>query len=361
MAYLGPSLRREKLKERPVRRTGVALFASLAANVLLLWVLAAAGAFRLGGKVDSTRVALAPVSASQWEANRKLAAPGPVAPPPADDRASGRVVELSPEQQAAEKPPPDARFLSDRNTRVEKETVSKHAGNYPRLAPRPEPGADRPDRASAGAAQPKREKGAETGRKGEGTGDRVAVARPGRDLRLPELGERGTGGRARGGAGDADLSLSSEALARIAGGPSMDGVGEGLEEGEATLLRSREFKYATFMNRMRQEIGQQWYPRVRDAQRERDPDGSLFFYRERTVVLGLTLDTDGNVKDLSVLESSSVEFFDRVAVSSVRAAQPFPNPPLGMFHSESQVRIPFSFTMYPGSGRAALFWRAPAQ
>ena len=141
----------------------------------------------------------------------------------------------------------------------------------------------------------------------------------------------------------------------------MDGVGEGLEEGEATWLRSREFKYATFMNRMRQEIGQQWYPRVRDAQRDRDPDGSLFFYKERTVVLGLTLDTDGNVKDLSVLESSSVEFFDRVAVSSVRAAQPFPNPPLGMFHSESQVRIPFSFTMYPGSGRAALFWRAPAQ
>ena len=206
MAYLGPSLRREKLKERPVHRTGVALLASLAANALLLWALAAAGAFRLAGaKVDSTRVALAPVSASQWEANRKLAAPAPVAPPPADDRASGRVVELSPEQQAAEKPPPDARFLSDRNTRVEKETVSRHAGNYPRVAARPEPGADRPP---ASPAQPKREKGAETARQGEGTGDRVAVARPGRDLRLPELGERGTGGRPRGGArggGGADL------------------------------------------------------------------------------------------------------------------------------------------------------------
>jgi TonB family protein len=110
---------------------------------------------------------------------------------------------------------------------------------------------------------------------------------------------------------------------------------------------------------MRNEIGQQWIPRVRDAQRERDPDGALFFYKERTVVLGLTLDTDGNIRDLSVLQSSSVDFFDRVAVASVRAAQPFPNPPPGMFRSEPEVRIPFSFTMYPGNGRAALFWRAP--
>jgi hypothetical protein len=66
----------------------------------------------------------------------------------------------------------------------------------------------------------------------------------------------------------------------------MDGVGEGLEQGDATWLQSREFKYATFMNRMRREIGQQWIPRVRDAQHQRDPDGSLFFYKERTVVLG---------------------------------------------------------------------------
>jgi TonB family protein len=139
----------------------------------------------------------------------------------------------------------------------------------------------------------------------------------------------------------------------------MDGVGVGLEQGDATWLQAREFKYATFMNRMRNEIGQQWIPRVRDAQRQRDPDGSLFFYKERTVVLGLTLDTNGNVRDLSVLQSSSVDFFDRVAVSSVQAAQPFPNPPAGMFHSEHEVRIPFSFTMYPGDGHAALFWRAP--
>jgi TonB family protein len=357
MGYLGPSLRREKRKERPARRAGAALVASFALNAALLWALAVSGAFRLEPAKDSARVALARIDSARWEANRA------VAPPEAararEDEPTGRVVELSPEQKASETPPDSARFLSDRNTRVEKQTVSRHAGNHPRVAPRPEPGSDEAPK-SGGEGRASRSERGSPGREGA-RGERVATARPSGELRLPELGEGGDGARADGDrGGEADLSLSSETLRRIAGGPSMDGVGEGLEVGEETWLESREFKYATFMNRMRREIGQQWIPRVRDAQRERDPDGSLFFYKERTVVLGLTLDTDGNVRDLSVLESSSVEFFDRVAVTSVRAAQPFPNPPQGMFRSEPAVRIPFSFTMYPGDGRAALFWRPPA-
>lgn len=144
MSYLGPSLRREKLKERPVRRTGVALLASLAANALLLWALAAAGAFRLAGtKVDSTRVALAPLSASQWEANRKLAAPPPVPrQPPREEPTSGEVVRLppqqTPEKPAEQKTTSKPRFLAERDQQVERETVSRFAGDYPQLAPRPQ-------------------------------------------------------------------------------------------------------------------------------------------------------------------------------------------------------------------------------
>ena len=372
MAYLGPSLRREKRSERPLRRAIVAAVASIALNALLLRALAVAGAFHLAGPADRTRVALAPLSASQWEANRALARPpgaAPVAPkqqPPPEERLDGRVVELNPNQKASETPPPSAKFLSDRNTRVERETVSKYAGNYPRVAPKPEAGAE-------GKVQPlpqpkpPAQRDVAPGAKGPGApgregapGDRVALARPGGALRLPDLGEGGQRGQ-RGESSNADLSVSPEALARIAGGPSMDGTHEGLPEGEETWLQAREFKYATFMNRMKSEIAHQWYPRVRDAQRQRDPDGSLFFYKERTVVLDLVLDVSGNLKDLSVHQSSNVDFFDRLAVSSVRAAQPFPNPPRGMFHEDGQVRIPFAFTLYPGNSRGSLFWRAPGE
>jgi len=367
MAHLGPSLRREKRTERPLRRAAAAGIASVALNAILLWALVVAGAFRLPATaVDRTRVALAPLSSAQWDSNRavagspRAAAPSPPAPMP-EERASGRIIELSPDQKASEKPPADAKFLSDRNTRVEKETVSRSAGNYPRVAPRPEAGAEGKTAAVPGAKRDVPRGGEDAGAPGrEGApGDRLALARPQGALRMPELGEGGERGR-RGKAGP-DLSVSPDALARIAGGPSMDGVGEGLAEGDETWLQSREFKYATFMNRMRREIGQQWYPRVRDAQRQRDPDGSVFFYRERTVVIGLTMDTDGNVKDLSVMQSSNLDFFDRIAVSSVQAAQPFPNPPRGMFHGDGGVRIPFSFTMFPGDRRGMVFWRPPSE
>jgi TonB family protein len=375
MAYLGPSLKREKRKERPVRRTLLAALASLALNVVLLEVLGASGAFSFKAPPEKTRVTMAPLSASQWESNRAVggARPPPAVappraqpPPPQNDRMDGQVVELSPDQKAADKPPPNARFLSDRNAKTEKETVSRFAGNYPRLAPRPEAGAQGKAQPAPPPPKPPAQRDVQPGGKDAGApgregapGDRVALAKPGGALRLPELGEGGQRGR-RGEAGP-DLTVSREAMARIAGGPNMDGVREGLPEGDETSLNAREFKYATFMNRMRSVIGQQWYPRVRDAYQARDPDGRLYFYKERTVVLGLTIDTDGKVKDLQVLESSNIEFFDRVAMSSVQAAQPFPNPPRGMFHEDQQVRIPFRFTMFPGDRHGLLFWRPPAE
>jgi TonB family protein len=377
MGYLGPSLRRAKRVERPVRRITLAVAGSLALNAAIFLVLVALGAFQIPAPAHQTPVALAPLSASQWDANRAVARPPgvPVPPaakppaPPPEEKSEGRIVELNPNQKASEKPPPNAKHLSDRNTQVDRETVSRFAGNHARVAPKPEAGSDGKAQAQAQAQQKPRPApdvkpgGKDAGAAGkEGApGDRVAsLVKPDgtRALRAPELGEGGERGRP----GQApDLSVSPEAMARIAGGPNMDGAHEGLPEGDETWLNAREFKYATFMNRMRAGIASHWYPAVRDATKQRDPDGSVFFYRERTVVLALVLDTSGNVKDLSVKQSSNVPFFDSIAMNSVKAASPFPNPPSGMFHGEEQVSIPFSFTMFPGDHRGLLFWKPPSE
>jgi TonB family protein len=379
MGYLGPSLRRAKRIERPLRRVALAVLASLALNAAIFLVLIALGAFQVPAPAQQTRVALAPLSSSQWEANRAVAKGAPPPPPtaaqpaqpprpPPDEHLNGKVVELNPNQKAAEKPPPNTRNLSDRNSQVDRETVSRFAGNYARVAPKPEEGQEGKATAPKPPPKPKsapdvKPGGTDEGKAGkEGApGERVAIANPGegtRSLREPHLGENGQEGRP--GAAP-DLSVPPEALARIAGGPNMDGAHEGLPEGDETWLNAREFKYATFMNRMRSDIAKQWYPMVRDATKQRDPDGSVYFYRERTVVLSLVLDTSGNVKDMAVKQSSNVEFFDRIAMTSVRNAQPFPNPPSGMFHGDEQVTIPFSFTMFPGDHRGLLFWRPPSE
>jgi TonB family protein len=64
-----------------------------------------------------------------------------------------------------------------------------------------------------------------------------------------------------------------------------------------------------------------------------------------------TLDASGNVREVSVLRSSNVEFYDEVAVASIRQAQPFQPPPPSMF-SDGQVRLAFTFTLYPPDRRS---------
>jgi len=357
MPLLGPTLRRGKATPRPRLRALVALLASLALNALLLALLAASGTFRLERSARAP-VALAPLSASEWNANRAIRERE--VPPRAP---SGKVVELPPEQPASDEPPSDAKFLSDRNTRVERETVSRRAGNFPRPAPRPEPadatrghGGARGE-AAAGATERRRGRAASPEERGRRKDAPALAPDPSGELALRREGPPARSGGAKPGP---VLSLDEAALARIAGGPSMDGFRE-VEEGDETWLESREFRFATYLNQMRREIGEEWYPRVRDAVRGRDPEGESFFYRERTVVLGIAVAPSGDVKGLSVLESSKIPFVDEIAIASVREAQPFPNPPRAMFEEGAEVRVPFAFTIYPAEGRGAVRWRAPSQ
>jgi TonB family protein len=353
MAYLGPSLRRTVVRERPARRLALALALSLALNALVGWMLVLAGAFRIPTPPAQSRVALAPIGAKDWAANRAIrgddAPPRPSRAP--DETAKGPVVALPPRDEAAppEDEPRDARHSAERNQNVEKETVSRDAGNYPKLAAKPQVAL--PGRKAAGESGER--ESAKPGAKGD-RGDRLALAPAPFGERTP--GEGGEGGRRARGKLAPDLSLGEETAAKVLAGPNMDGYREGLEEGEETHLNTSTFKFATYVNQMRDEIGQEWVPRVRAAARARDPDASMFFYRDRTVALGITLDSDGRVKDLSVLETSNVDFFDRVALDSVQAAQPFPNPPRALFGEGGEARLAFTFTLYSGDSRPRLRW-----
>jgi TonB family protein len=351
-----------------------ALALSLAVNGLLLWLAILTGAFEIGKGVRIVSpVALAPLSASDWERNRAappprpppVARPPPQAPPPSER--PGQVVELPPETPGARNErPADARFLAERNQTVEKETVSKyargHAGNVllqPQQgspgapAPTPKQPAPGPKVASAqrpkGAPDPGGQPSSEWRLQKQGAADGVEGL-------AARLGPRGGGGPP--GPEQLDLSVTPETIARIGGAPNMDGYGE-VQEGEITSLNTREFKYATYMNQIRRRIGEAWYPKVDEVVRARDPEGKSFFYKQRAVTLSVILDTSGRVSDIQVTRSSNIDFFDRLAISSVKQAQPFLNPPPGLFDPDGYARIPFGFILYPSEHGGTTFWRPP--
>lgn len=139
-----------------------------------------------------------------------------------------------------------------------------------------------------------------------------------------------------------NLIPSIGVMARIAGAPMNDHV-EGVDEGDGTFLNTREFKYASFFNRMKRGVAQHWNPQA--EYRRRDPSNNIYGVRTRTTVLEVTLKSDGSLEDVSVKQSSGLDFLDNVAVSAFRLAQPFPNPPKGMMNDDGRVVFGFGFTL----------------
>lgn len=301
--------------------------------------------------------------------------------PEKNNELDGQVVDIPP--MADDTPPEDSRLLSENNTRVERETISRHR-QPPQNAVTREPtktaeaglDAERdPEAIDIGAPEKKREKKeAKQANKNtlelpersakdllalkldssgrfrnqddreplSGSGERLRLSLNGDDVDKDQQAQDGAEARAPKRAEKNNLVPSIGFLARIAGAPMNDHV-EGIDEGEGTFLNTREFKYASFFNRMKRGIAQHWHPQA--EYRRRDPSGNIYGARARTTVLEVTLDAEGTLQDISVTRSSGLDFLDAVAVSAMRSAQPFPNPPRGMLNDDSQIVFDFGFTL----------------
>ncbi len=167
---------------------------------------------------------------------------------------------------------------------------------------------------------------------------RVDPGKPG------EEGDQGSAGKA-GLPTLSQLMPSSAALDKIIGAAPNDHLRD-VEQGEGTFLNTREWKYATFFNRVKQAVGRNWDPN--EPLRQRDPTGEIYGGRDRYTILDITLGGDGLVKDIKVQRSSGVDFLDEAAIVSFRRAQPFPNPPPGLMGKDGTVTFPFGFYLETG-------------
>ena len=124
----------------------------------------------------------------------------------------------------------------------------------------------------------------------------------------------------------------------------------GVDEGDETLLNSRSFRYAGFLNRVKETVGRIWVTDVQDASARRDPTGQLYSFKDRRTVVEFTLDRNGELRDVHVATTSGVDYLDRVAVDAFRKAERFPNPPAGLMNADGVVRLPFAFTLLAARG-----------
>jgi TonB family protein len=352
---------------------------SLLANWLLVTRIDPS-ALGLGPVKEVRPVDMAALSASDWNANRAIRDPGaappppqtappPVAPPEEQRRSPGQVVETA---SSNARPPKETKFVSDRDNSVDRETRSRFRGPGAPAAPAGPTGKGAAVSKAQGGQDGKADKFVD-GRVGPRAGEDRAVAknrsRPG-DRPPPTAGGEiptlpwdpkvtleqdrsggsssgGEGGQRRPGQYDPRLALSPETLARIAGGGSPDKL-DGVSDGDGTFLNTREWKYATYFNRIKQAVSSTWNPQR--ALDQRDPDRSLFGDRDRYTLLTVTLDPTGNLKDVVVKKTSGVEFLDKTTIEAFKRAQPFANPPPGIVEPNGEIRFTFGFYLEVGHG-----------
>nr|BDT34036.1 TonB family protein [Myxococcus sp. MH1] len=353
-----------------------------------------------------TSVAVRPMTESQWAKNRGQAntktQPNLSSRPRVEEkkpeekkpetRPQGQVVDLAPgnEQEA-----PDAKYLAEHNNRVDKETRAREQTPFyrnampQRTAPQKQDGADveptapriagnngmgNDDRPLAEGGQkfafeiPDIHKKNEVKVKSDPTSPGgVAVNNQTESDELTGNSKRlriqpGTGGEEEGSAGRvgspgiAALMPSRTAMDKVLGAAPNDHLKD-VDEGDGTLLNSREWKYASFFNRVKQSVGMHWNPN--ESLRRRDPTGRTYSGRDRHTLLEITLDEKGRITDIQVEKSSGLDFLDMEAVSSFQRAQPFPNPPPGLLGDDSRVRFSFGFFLEMGGGPRMRLFRQP--
>jgi len=138
-----------------------------------------------------------------------------------------------------------------------------------------------------------------------------------------------------------DLQPKNGVLQKVIPGAFPDYLKD-VEKGNETLLKTKEWKFASFFNRVKRAVAQHWHP-DREYTR-RDPKGNVYGFRTRTTYLLIVLHPNGSLKKIVLERPSGLTFLDDEAIKAFRKAAPFPNPPKRLVkQSTRQITFRFGF------------------
>lgn len=287
-------------------------------------------------------------------------------------KAPGQVVDVPVPRE--EKRPDNARFASEHDTSVERETK-----RYGKFDPKARQGdtlgtADESKKlvpSSPSQASPSPPLAMRVPRPTPGpTGSPTAGERPqpvGEENGAPELeGAESPDGIARLGSkpqvapgspgargGELSLTPSAAQLARAVGSGTQDYLKD-IDDGEETALNSKKWRFASFFNRVKRQVEEHWHPA--EVYRRRDPTGAIYGHTNRLTLIRVHLKPNGHLANVALESASGLEFLDDEAIQAFRAAQPFPNPPRALVENDGLIKFQFGFLFdLSGVSRPQLF------
>lgn len=223
---------------------------------------------------------------------------------------------------------PNARFLSDKNQTAEKQTRAKMVDDF-----RKQEGKGPKGKSETVEPPPTGEEMVDKSKPSDlEVGDSQAIVpdaknkgvkRDWKKLTLKDLGVGGDGG---------SLSASDDRL-------------NGVDEGERTILSTREFKFFSYYHRIKELLRQHWKPNVERKLTRMIEKGRSVSETEMVTRLQVMLSPDGKISKISRVLSSGIEEIDEAAIEAFNRAGPFPNPPKGMLDADGFVRINWDFIL----------------
>jgi TonB family protein len=181
-------------------------------------------------------------------------------------------------------------------------------------------------------------------RKGDGSFEQQR-----RDRSEIPKGQNGAGG----GAPDVpNLKPSQEVLERALGGGSVDHLDD-VASGDETALNAKRWVHASFFNRLKRQVAQNWDPG--SVWRRRDPTGQVYGSKSRVTAVRVALNLSGALAKIVVTQPSGVSELDDEAVHAFYEAAPFVNPPKELANGDGLIVFEFGF--YFEVGMPSTSWR----
>lgn len=249
--------------------------------------------------------------------------------------------------------PDESKYVAEFDQKVDRETRAQNGRSKPGASPQtPGTSPDADNRPPAPNLLDPRPQPKETpstpGEADEGRGDPALPKVPSPRSLLPQLRPDVTGGRPGLRGNPAEMSPAEPGEHG-----TMDDI-QDVEDGDVNQLNSRRWKYASFFNRVRDQVSQHWHPEVAHA--ARDPDGSRYGFKTRVTRLLIRLNPDGTLNKVKLDKSSDVDFLDEEAIRAVRQAAPFNNPPSQLVDAETGfIDFGFGFIFEVESGKPQIF------